>query len=429
MLNPTRRCARTFALLLACSTLLSMSLRAQPSARVRERVLVIDSVNVVDPANSRVGPLRRIVIRGERIVAVTPVSVPLTLEVDERISGSGAYAIPGLTDHHVHLVPGMSRVLAQAARGGVTMVNSMAGDARVAGEYARQVLAKELAGPEIVYASVMAGPDFFSDPRFIGAGLGFAPGTAPWAQAVTAETDIARAVAAARGSGAEVLKLYAMIDSAVSARLTEEAHRQGMRVVAHGAVFPARPLQLAQARVDVLTHAPYLAWQGAELVQAQDALRRAEGPFARVPVEGPVVDTLLRAMRQAGTALEPTLFVFLERNTPAALRTWSTAFTQRAFAAGVSILAGTDGLIAGDSSALPNIHREMQHLVNAGLSNAGALAAATSTAARAMGRARTHGAIAAGYVADIVLLDANPLVDIGATTRIRRVILRGTPVR
>jgi imidazolonepropionase-like amidohydrolase len=417
------------ALSLAGSVMLAAPAAAQPSARTAARVLVIDSVNVVDPANSRVGPLRRIVIRGDRIVAVTPVSVPLTVAVDERISGSGAYAIPGLTDHHVHLVPGMSRALSQAARGGVTMVNSMAGDARVAGEYARQVLAKELAGPEIVYASVMAGPDFFSDPRFIGAGLGFAPGTAPWAQAVTAETDIVRAVAAARGSGAEVLKLYAMIDSAVAARLTEEAHRQGMRVVAHGAVFPARPLQLAQARVDILTHAPYLAWQGSELIRAQDALRRAEGPFETVPATGAVVDSLLRTMRQVGTYIEPTLFVFLERNTPAALRSWSTAFTKRAFDTGVPVLAGTDGLIAGDSSALPNIHRELQHLVNAGLSNAAALAAATSTAARAMGRARTHGVIAPGYVADIVLLDANPLVDISATTRIRRVLLRGVPIR
>ncbi len=97
----------------------------------------------------------------------------------------------------------------------------------------------------------------------------------------------------------------------------------------------------------------------------------------------------------------------------------------RARALGVAILAGTDGFVGPDSVPLPYIHQELQLLVEAGLSPAEALASATTVAVRAMHRERTYGTIASGKVADLVLLDANPLADIRATTRIRRVVLRG----
>lgn len=394
-------------------------------ANTAPRVLVIDSVRVVHVADARIGPLQRIVIRGDTIAAITALDAPLPATVDVVLNARGAYAIPGLVDHHVHFVPQQAARLERAARGGVTMVNSMAGDARVAGEYARQVITKELAGPEIAYASVLAGPGFFIDPRFRNAGVGFVPGTAPWAQAMTDTTDLVRAVARARGSGAELLKLYAMLDSTLAARITAEAHVQGMRVVAHGTVFPARPLQLVQSGVDVLTHVPYLSWQGAPSVQADDAFKRAEGPYTSVEVDGAEIAALVDAMAKAGTVLEPTLYVFLSRDSPAVMRAWSLALTRRAHERGVPILAGTDNLIAADSAALPNIHSELSYLVDAGLSPAAALATATLVPARVMGRASTHGAVAAGFVADLLLLDANPLLDIAATRTIRNVVLKG----
>lgn len=406
----------------------AVPLLTQPAPRrapPRPRIVVIDSVQVVDVVSGRIQPAQRIVVRDDRILSVQPMHAALPDSIDQRIDGRGRFAMPGLTDHHVHLVQGQGPLLERAARGGVTMVNAMAGDARVHGEFARQVLTRELRGPEIAYASVMAGPDFFVDPRFIGAGVGFTPGQAPWAQAVTTNTDVVRAVAAARGSGAEVLKLYAMIDSALAARLTAEAHAQGMRVVAHGTVFPARPLQLVQGGVDILTHAPYLAWQGASDIRAEQAFQRAEGPFGTVPVDGASITALIASMRAAGTYLEPTLEVFLGRDTPAALQSWSTALVRAAHRAGVPIIAGTDNLLSPDTTALPTIHKELQRLVQAGMSPAEALRSATVVPARAMGRARTHGALGAGYVADIVLLDANPLLDITNTTQIRQVLLRG----
>lgn len=394
------------------------------------RVTIIDSVNVVDIANSTVTPNQRIVIRGDSIVVVQSAATAYTDSADQRINAHGAFAIPGLVDHHVHLTERQAPMLVRAARGGVTMVQALAGDNRVAGEYARMVIARELAGPEISYASVMAGPGFFTDPRFIGAGLGYKPGTAPWAQAVTDNTDVVVAVAAARGSGAEVLKLYAMIDSALAARLIAEAHKQGMRVVAHGTVFPARPLQLVQAHVDILTHVPYLSWQGAVAVRPEDSFNRAKGPYDSVPVNGPAMTSLVQEMKKSGTYLEPTLFVFSRQTAEKTMNEWAASLTLKAKNAGVPIIAGTDGLIDGaDTLALPNIHRELQLLVKAGLTPAEALASATTVPVRAMNRAKTHGAIAAGFVADLVLLGANPLRDIAATQDIKQVILKGRAIR
>lgn len=408
--------------LLAASALQGQAAPRQPA---RARVLVVDSVRIVDVDAQRVSPLQRIVVRGDSIASVTALTAPLPDSVDQRVSGAGAFVIPGLVDHHVHLTPGMTAALSRAARGGVTLVQAMAGDNRVAGEYARASLNKEIIAPEISYASVMAGPDFFTDVRFLGASQGFPIGSAPWAQAVTATTDVATAVAAARGSGAEVLKLYAMMDSALVARLTREAHRQGMRVVAHGTVFPARPLQLAAAGVDILTHAPYLAWQGADRVRPEDSWKRRDGPYGTVRADGPELDAVLAEMQRRGTALEPTLWVFGREDVPAVVAHWGAQLTARAHARGIPILAGTDGFVDRDTLAPPLIHRELERLVQAGLSPAAALAAATTAPVRAMGRARTHGSVTVGRVADFILLDANPLQDIRNTTRIRAVVVRG----
>jgi imidazolonepropionase-like amidohydrolase len=92
--------------------------------------------------------------------------------------------------------------------------------------------------------------------------------------------------------------------------------------------------------------------------------------------------------------------------------------------AGVTILAGTD-------TAAPfvypgfSLHEELALLVHAGLTPMQALEAATSRAAEFMGKSATQGTIEKGKVADLVLLDADPLADIHNTSRIRAVVIRG----
>jgi imidazolonepropionase-like amidohydrolase len=92
--------------------------------------------------------------------------------------------------------------------------------------------------------------------------------------------------------------------------------------------------------------------------------------------------------------------------------------------AGVGILAGTDVL---NPYCFPgfSLHDELGLLVRAGLTPIEALQAATLNAARFMGRENDLGTIAAGKLADLVLLDRNPLDDISNTKKIDGVVLDG----
>jgi imidazolonepropionase-like amidohydrolase len=92
--------------------------------------------------------------------------------------------------------------------------------------------------------------------------------------------------------------------------------------------------------------------------------------------------------------------------------------------AGVEILAGTD---LGNPYVLPgfSLHDELALLVKAGLTPMEALQAATRNPARYLGRLDSTGTVEKGKLADLVLLDADPLADIANTQKIDSVILNG----
>ena len=78
-----------------------------------------------------------------------------------------------------------------------------------------------------------------------------------------------------------------------------------------------------------------------------------------------------------------------------------------------------------ESSRSVGLHDELALFVNSGFTPGEALQAATSNVAQYAGQSREFGTLEAGRRADIVLLDANPLMDIANTTKIHAVILGG----
>ena len=144
-----------------------------------------------------------------------------------------------------------------------------------------------------------------------------------------------------------------------------------------------------------------------------------------------MIERLLVSMREQGVALNPTLWVFAEgvpQDSVGRVRApWMFAVTHRAAELGVSIVAGTDGLFGrGGDDGLPQIHRELELLVTrAGLTPLQAIAAATGNAARVVGADAERGTVQEGRVADLLVLEANPLSDIRNTRRIRNVIRGG----
>jgi imidazolonepropionase-like amidohydrolase len=97
---------------------------------------------------------------------------------------------------------------------------------------------------------------------------------------------------------------------------------------------------------------------------------------------------------------------------------------QRLQAAGVTVAMGTD---AGNIGTLhgPSIHREMKMMVESGLTPLEVLRSATVGGARTMGLESQAGEVAAGRLADLVILDADPLADIGNLAKVHRTIKGG----
>ena len=117
------------------------------------------------PRNDRV-----IVTTGERITAVVPAagfSVPAGAEVVEL---RGKFLVPGFVNSHVHLAtlaePAHARAyLRRELYSGVTALRDMAGDVRLLAELKREAEFNEIPSPDIYYVALMAGPEFFADPR------------------------------------------------------------------------------------------------------------------------------------------------------------------------------------------------------------------------------------------------------------------------
>ena len=94
--------------------------------------------------------------------------------------------------------------------------------------------------------------------------------------------------------------------------------------------------------------------------------------------------------------------------------------------AGVRIIAGTDaGFLNSFNYPGIGLHDELEIFVNAGLTPLQALQSATLAGPAFLGKSDAYGAVAAGRVADLTILDRNPLEDIRATRAIRGVVLHG----
>jgi imidazolonepropionase-like amidohydrolase len=411
--------------------------------------VLLTHATVIDGTGAPAQTNTTIFIEGARIQSIYPSDSRPTPKGATVEDLSGRYVIPGLIDAHVHIsdvepdIAHYQGFLRALVEGGVTGIRDMAGNARLLGYLAQQTDTDKFAGPDIFYAALMAGPSFFArDARVEAAAPGAMVGTAPWMRAVDAQTDLAAAIAAAKGTGATAIKIYANLPAAMVRAITIEAHNQDLRVWTHATIFPARPSDAVSAGVDTISHSPYLVWEGAATVP-DDYGERARGDFAHIRPDAPAMLALFDAMHQHGTILDATLSVFRDeaehqsKKVGVGIMPWSYTATRLAHEHGVLVDAGTDssGLPDGpDDSpnlkALPGVHEEMALLVEqCGFTPLEAIHAATEIGAKAMGQSDTRGTIAQGLRADLVVLTADPTADIHNTTKIAFVIKNGVEFR
>ena len=412
--------------------LLAAEIVAQPvavaAAAASDATVAYFGASILNPAGD--GYLRgaTLLVRGSKIAAVDASGAIALPPGTRRVRVDGQYIIPGLVNTHVHLAtraePRQARAyLRRELYSGVTMVRDMAGDVRLIAELKREAAENEIPSPDIYYAALIAGASFFTDPRTHDASYGLVPGTAPWMQAVTSTTDFRVVVAQARGTGATGIKLYADLPASSVQAITAEAHRQGMLVWAHAAVFPAMPHEVVDAAADVVSHADFLAFETVNPFPQTFIGARA------VDLRGwqmsGAIDGLLTQMKRRGTILDATVDVGYRSPVPKWPSTLAPELTRAAYEHGVPICAGTDDDADWrdpDSALLTEIERLVRDV---GMTATDALRSATVVGAQAIGQQEAAGVLTPGRLANFVVLRADPLRDIRNLRSVTSVVKDG----
>ncbi len=422
-----------------------------PAAPDRPGALAIVDVTIVDPRQGgHLSPHQTVLVDGARIALVDArdrVPIPAGAQV---VDGRGRYLIPGLWDAHVHtlrLSPQLHLPLFVAW--GVTAVRDM-GDAcswstdldcvPSAPAWRAAIDAGTIVGPRIVEA------------------VSFHVETVP-----EASQELAALVAGLRQRGEPFVKAQLDDDAAPASfqSLVRAAGASGLAVAGHvpfavDLADPALALRSVEHDRSLLPQcsSARLAYTG-RVATMQTLLAGLDEPrcarvlenlvrhdTAYVPTH--VASSGQDAAHAIGTPPAPDALALVvaphrwlwavarragrldgeAQQTVQAVHRAALALTARAHAAGVVVLAGTDALDPDVVHGLA-LHDELALLVRAGLTPADALQAATAGPARHAGLAHERGAIAAGLVADLVLLAANPLEDIAHTRRIEAVIAAG----
>lgn len=316
----------------------------------------------------------------------------------------GKYILPGLIDAHVHLatVPKKSRkenqkeveaVLLKMINSGITTVRDMAGNAIILSDYARSSRLNQIPAPSIFYASQFAGPKYFNMTRRH-SNNPEDKSDKPWAQTITDSTNIALAVARAKGSGATGIKIYSDLSAHLVKNIVEEANNQGLQAWSHSAVFPASPMQIANAKVNTMSH----AW---DIMYGLNE----DGEITRESLSNKIdfnrLDRILLLMKKNKVILDPTNYIAENNNMN------GVEIPKRAHELGVKVAVGTDWPYLYEPE-IP-FFKELKLLVDkCGFTNAEALYSATKVGAESIGLA-DRGTIEKGKKADIIIVNKNPL--------------------
>jgi imidazolonepropionase-like amidohydrolase len=381
--------------------------------------VVIQDVTVIDVAASAARPHMTVVIEGDRIVrAGSSEAAPAGAQI---VTGTGKFLIPGLWDMHVHLWYKENQLPAFVAMG-VTGVQDMGSDFARVRKWRDAIENGSAVGPRIV----TSGPPI--DGRDSG------DEKLPVLVART-PADARKAFDKLWGMDVDFIKVLSGLSRDSYFALAEQARHWDLRLEGH---IPSSVTawEAIEARQRSLEH---LFGVAKAVSTDEEALRFFEQCAVRGVRISPTL-VLWQRMAHAGDdqlKSDPRL-----RTVPDSIRkSWpelkdedGAAYRSQiqgiyrlvslATRTKVEILAGTD---TGDPYTIPGatLHDELEQLVAGGLSPHQALAAATIAPARFFGWQDTMGAVEKGRVADLVLLNANPLDDIRNVRKIAGVVARG----
>jgi imidazolonepropionase-like amidohydrolase len=342
------------------------------------------------------------------------------------IDGTNKYLIPGLIDSHIHLMMGgdengQKELLLKMLKTGVTTVQDLVGDARDLAYYSKQQKRGIIKSPEIYYAAMFTTTDFMQKDFRMSMFPDGQNGELPFLQAVDENTDFKQAIARANGTGATAVKLYAGLSENIIRNLTKEAHEMGLKVWCHPAQFPLTVEDILEIDIDVYCHAGLLAYTSQNVPSEYHEWFKKlyDNDHYEVFSENLEIDSILQSMLEHNTILDATLVAWKYSDKAFEL---STKIIKRAHEFGVKLTTGTD--IQG----FPTLE-ELYLLVEVvGLTPKEALMSSSKNGAEAIGIEKTHGTIENGKVANLLLLNENPLIDIRNIEKIDKIFINGKAV-
>jgi imidazolonepropionase-like amidohydrolase len=429
---------------------------AAPARSQSNAKLVLTDVTVIDVESGLLRPNMTLVISGERIEQLgkrDEVSVPDSARV---VSASGKFLVPGLWDMHVHTVfgdwfpDGKEIALPLFIANGVTGVRDMGGELEVLLRWRQEISRGSLVGPRMVISGPMLdGPE----PRF------------PSSIAVATPEEGRRAVEDLKRRGADFIKLQSLIPRDAVFAIADEARKLEIPFVGHvpDAIRASEASELGQKSFEHLIG----IFEGSSPREAE-FLQGPKGPGRFLASFDPArAASLIELLARNHTWQCPTLVWErggslleemdqardpLAKYAPASWKegTWKRftdeithdpgrddLATRRTFVekelqmvsamhhAGVPFLAGTD--TAAGVHVFPgfSLHEELRLFVEAGFTPLESLQTATIQPARFLGMEDRLGTVEPGKLADLLLLDENPLLDIGNTRTIWAVVANG----
>src|SRR5215213_5501640 len=436
---------------------------AQTAAIPPARPLVFTHVTVIDVTGAPSKPDMTVIVAGNHIAAVGrtgKVRIPKNAQV---VDASGKFLIPGLWDMHIHSFTdnGWEWVFPLLIANGVTGVRELG--TRLLFERINQIRRETLEGKVL-------GPRYGAATARVldGAGSQILPSTA-----VETADEARRLVREYKQQDMDFIKVYNLLSREVYLAIIDEAKRQKIPVAGHVpfSMTAAEVSDLGQISIEHFTDIFLSCSRDEDALRQERRLGLAKGLPVRPagPIETRAAASyderkaaaLFARFARNDTWMCPT--IILSGTVPSERRRegdsrlkyipapteewWRNALNESIrvipnaddrkmrhqrkleivglmHRTGVRLLAGTD---APNPYVFPgfSLHDELELFVEAGLSPLEALQTATINPAKFLGKEKEIGTIEKGKLADLVLLEANPLDNISNTQRINAVVVNG----
>ncbi|MEA2006399.1 MAG: amidohydrolase family protein [Acidobacteriota bacterium] len=415
--------------LLASLILIVSGLSAQED---NETKIILTNCNVIDCTSKLLKKNMTVVIEGKKIIEIKPGIYPQQSEEDTNrvFDLNGAYVLPGLWNMHVHLsdllpdvhdMLGHEPILPAAIRAGRNAMDALRRGftgLRIVGE--RDYI--DIAWRDAFDAGVFVGPRIFASGKVVTPTAGNA-WEAGWPVEIYADGpyEIRKAMRENISRGVDFVKIFAtFLEKDEFAAAIEIAHRRGLMVTAHAGGDNAH--RAVEAGVDCIEHGTMISDVTIKLMAekgtflcptvvcnlSEEYIREREDRLAKLGFsdeEDVVKGRILVAYAD-------------ERSQKVAAR--HREIIVKAANAGVKIISGSDSNPLGELGLL-----EIEQLVLSGLTEMQALIAATRNCAEMCGVLDELGTVEQGKIADLIVVEENPLENISNLRKLKMVFKDG----